>query len=176
MEIMKTGLKTILICGLLSLAVSGCKKEEYGQLIVKMTDAPGDYLEVNVDIASVQVHYDDDPAWINLSTQSGVYNLLELQNNVTMLLATGTHIPAGKVSQIRLMLGGNNTVMLSDSTLHPLKVPSAEQSGIKVNVHGIIPANHSLVITLDYNADKSVSLEGNGDYIMKPVISVLNVY
>lgn len=100
---------------------------------------------------------------------------MTLQNNITTLLATGTHIPAGDVSQVRLILGNNNTLMLRDSTVVPLKIPSSEQSGVKINVHGRIPPNGPLVIVLDFDAGKSIVNEGNGSYSIKPVISVKSV-
>jgi hypothetical protein len=173
---MKLLIKSIMIIGFMSLIASGCKKEnEYGDMTIKMTDAPGDYLQVNVDVEAVRVHYDDNIGWKSLNTQSGIYNLLDLQNNVTAVLATGTHLPAGKITQLRLILGGNNSVMLADSTVHSLKIPSSEQSGIKINVDAVVPSNNHVIITLDYDADKSVNLEGNGDYIMKPVIKVQSI-
>jgi hypothetical protein len=173
---MELSIKSVLFVGLISVIAVGCKKEdEYGNMTVKMTDAPGDYHEVNVDVQTVQVHHSGNGTWTTLGTQSGIYNLLDLQHNVTALLATGTHIPAGNVSQIRLILGSNNTVMLNDSTIHPLKIPSSEQSGIKINVNANIPPAGNVIVTLDYDADQSVNLEGNGDYIMKPVIKVLSV-
>lgn len=173
---MKTPIKNLLFIGFISIMATGCKKEDdYGNMTVKMTDAPGDYHEVNVDVQTVQVHYSGNGTWTTLNTQNGVYNLLDLQNNITTVLATGTQIPAGNVSQIRLILGSNNTVMLNDSTIHALKIPSSEQSGIKINVNANIPPAGTVTVTLDYDADQSVNLEGNGDYIMKPVIKVLSV-
>jgi hypothetical protein len=172
---MKMPIKSLMFIGMVALFATGCKKEEeYGNMTVKMTDAPGDYHEVNVDVKSVDVHTDHG-GWISLSTQVGVYNLLDLQNNITTVLATGTHIPAGKVSQMRLLLGSNNSVMLRDSTIHALKIPSSEQSGIKINVNSVIPPGGIVTVTIDYDADKSVNMEGNGSYIMKPVIKVLSV-
>lgn len=90
---------------------SACKKDRYGSLAVKMTDSPGNYVQVNVEITQVQMHYDNGADWVNLNVNSGVYNLLTLQNNVMVLLASGTHLAASKVSQLRLILGTNNTVM-----------------------------------------------------------------
>jgi hypothetical protein len=173
---MKLSVTSLIFIGSVALIATGCKKDnEYGNMTVKMTDAPGDYHEVNVDVRTVEVHYADNGTWTNLSTQSGVYNLLDLQNNITMVLATGTHIPAGKVTQVRLLLGSNNTVMLRDSTIHALKIPSSEQSGLKINVNAVIPPAGTVTVTIDYDADKSVNREGNGDYIMKPVIKVLSI-
>jgi hypothetical protein len=172
---MKTIIKSIGICGLICLTYYGCKKEQYGSVTIKMTDAPGDYLQVNVDIREVKVNV-ENTGWMNLNTQTGVYNLLALQNDVTTVLATGEHIPAGKISQIRLILGGNNTLMLADSTMHSLIIPSSEQSGVKINVHADVPPNSGIVITLDYDADKSINKEGNGSYSMRPVIAVESIY
>ncbi|MDF2436063.1 MAG: starch-binding domain-like protein [Bacteroidota bacterium] len=173
---MKLPVQSLIVLAFTSLLISGCKKEaDRGNMTVKMTDAPGDYAEVNVDVRAVEVHYSNNGNWTSLPTQTGIYNLLDLQNNITTVLATGTNIPAGNVSQIRLILGSNNTVMLRDSTIYDLKIPSSEQSGIKINVNTAIPPAGTVTVTLDYDADKSVNQEGNGDYIMKPVIKVLSV-
>jgi hypothetical protein len=169
----KTGILILLVC-----VMFGCRKERHGDIAIKMTDAPGDYLQVNVDVSQIQIHYDggnNNVGWIDLNTQSGIYDLLTLQNGITTMLATKPQVPAAKVSQIRLILGPNNTVMLNDSTVHALKVPSAYQSGIKLNVHADVPENSMLTVTLDFDADQSVNMEGNGDYIMKPVINVLSI-
>lgn len=151
----------------------GCKKSSAdGYMMVKMTDAPGDYLHVYVDIQKVEVHYANGNNWQTLTMGSQhVFDLLTLQNNVTAVLAQNTQVPAGKVSQMRLILGANNSVVLSsDSSTHPLTVPSAYQSGVKINVDATIPSNQTVTITLDYDADKSINKNGNGEYIMNPVI------
>lgn len=170
---MKTILKSLAVCALLCIVMSGCRKERFGDITIRLTDAPGDYLQVNVDIKQVQVHFTDD-GWMDLNTQSGIYDLLTLQNISTMLAAK-PQVPAGKVSQIRLILGADNTLMLNDSTIVPLKIPSAYQSGVKLNVHAEVPPSSTLTVTLDFDAEKSVNREGNGDYIMNPVITVQSI-
>lgn len=170
-------MKTItmkMLAGLVLVAFMwGCKKSNPdGYMKVMLTDAPGDYLHVNVDIQKVEVHYANGNNWVTLTMGSQhIFDLLALQNNVTAVLAQNTQVPAGKVSQMRLYLGTNNTVVLSsDSSTHPLTIPSAVQSGIKINVDATIPSNQTVVITLDYDADKSINKNGNGEYIMNPVI------
>ena len=61
----------IMVAGLIGLNafISGCRKEpierdemrgyEPGSLSVMLTDSPGDYLQVNVEILEVQEHLDD---------------------------------------------------------------------------------------------------------------------
>jgi hypothetical protein len=147
-----------------------------GAVKINLTDAPGNYLEVNVDIKQVRIHVADDSTsndgWIDLPTNAGIYNLLDLQNGIDTTVVDSTLIPGGKVSQIRFVLGPNNSVMTSDSVVHDLKVPSGEQSGLKINVHKTIPAGQTLHVLLDFDAEKSIMEKGNGDFMMKPVIRV----
>jgi hypothetical protein len=147
-----------------------------GAIKIDLTDAPGNYLEVNVDIKRVRIHVAEDSTsndgWIDLPTNAGIYNLLDLQNGIDTTIVDSTFITGGKVSQIRFVLGPNNSVMTSDSVIHDLKVPSGEQSGLKINVHKTIPAGQTLHILLDFDAEKSIKEKGNGDFMMKPVIRI----
>lgn len=147
-----------------------------GSVRIRLTDAPANYLEVNVDIKQVRMHISDDSSsadgWINLPTNAGIYNLLDLQNGIDTTIVDSTVVPSGKVSQIRFVLGPNSSVMTSDSVLHDLKVPSGEQSGLKINVHKNIPGGTTLNVLLDFDAEKSVHEKGNGNFSMKPVIKI----
>lgn len=173
-------IKRILVACLLITAFAGCKKDSpNGYMTVKMTDAPGDYLQVKVDVQKVEVHYsngNNNSGWTSLNTNAGVYDLLTLQNNVTAVLENNTQVPSGKVTQMRLILGSNNSVMLSaDSSVHPLVIPSSYNTGIKINVDAQVPGNATVTITLDYDADASINLNGSGEYIMNPVIKVKSI-
>lgn len=157
----------------------GCEKEEgTSQLTVKMTDAPAEYDSVLVDIQSVEVHYEDgegpdgEEGWVTLATNAGIYNLLDLQNAVTVVLSDGVVIPSGKISQIRFVLGSNNSVVLPGGASFQLATPSAQQSGLKVNVHHELEPDHVYEITLDFDASQSIVVQGTGDYSLKPVITV----
>src|SRR5215212_11158430 len=104
----------------------GCKKDDnnngggYGSMRVKMTDAPGDYKEVNVDIKLVEINHNGN--WIALSTNAGVYDLLKLRDSVTVPISDSVVINRGKVTQIRLILGNNNTVVVDSMGTFPLTV------------------------------------------------------
>jgi hypothetical protein len=147
-----------------------------GFIKVALTDLPGPYPEVNVDIRQVRVHLEGNAGndgWIDLPTHVGVYNLLDLQNGIDSTIVDSTIIQAGKITQVRLVLGPNSTVMTSDSVLHDLKVPSGEQSGIKLVGELNIPVNHTLHVLLDFDANASIVEKGNGDFSLKPVIKVV---
>ena len=144
------------------------------RLQVKMTDAPAVYQEVNVDIESVSVHYGDSTdsgMWMDLATNSGIYNLLELQNDVSVVLADENGLPPGEIGQMRLLLGEENTVVV-DSVAFDLKTPSAQQSGLKINLDFVLEPGKQYMILLDFDAGKSVVEQGNGGFLLKPVIRV----
>jgi len=139
-------------------------------LSIRLTDAPANYDAVNVDIQAVEITGPGGKA-VTLNTSAGVYNLLDLANGVTALIATGD-LNAGTVSQIRLILGSNNSVTVG-GTEYPLKTPSAQQSGLKLQVHYDFQPDVSYAILLDFNALQSVVAQGNGNYLLKPVITAV---
>jgi hypothetical protein len=171
----------IIATGLFALVFFGtaCKKEApTGSMSIYMTDAPAGYSKVNVDVRQIRVHYDDqkngENGWMTLSTKAGIYNLLELRNNVTTLLADGTDLPPGKISQIRLLLGEQNTVE-TDGASFPLKVPSGLSSGLKIDVHTEVQSSNHLQVVLDFDAASSVIQKGNAEFELNPVIRVKTV-
>lgn len=160
---------------LLSVGLVSCSDSDgakYARLNIRLTDAPGDYDEVNIDLQGVQVHSENGEqggGWISLDVNAGVYNLLDLTNGLDTLIATG-EIPAGRVSQIRLILGNNNTLRIGDQVI-ALKTPSAQQSGLKLNVHADLIGGITYTMLLDFDAARSIVKAGaSGNYILKPVI------
>jgi len=137
---------------------------------VRMTDAPGPYSAVNIDLLGVEVTGNDGKA-VALNVIPGIYNLLNYTNGTDVLIATGT-LEDSKVEQIRLILGPNNSVVVNNVT-YPLSTPSAEQSGLKLQVHQTLLADVQYSVLLDFDANKSVILQGNGTYKLKPVIRTI---
>lgn len=170
-------LKLMTILAMLTLVVfAGCKKDDAdssGMTPVKvyLTDAPGNFQQVNVDIIGVEFKIENE-ATVNLSVNAGVYNLLDFTNGVDTLIAS-SDVPTGMLSQVRLILGPNNSVMV-DSVVYPLSTPSAMQSGLKLNVHSTLVEGVVYNLLLDFDANQSIVLTGNGDYILKPVIRVVS--
>ncbi|WP_284652945.1 DUF4382 domain-containing protein [Flavobacterium terrisoli] len=134
---------------------------------VRLTDAPGPFSEVNVDIQSVVVTGSNGEA-VTLNTEAGIYNLLDFTNGADTLIATST-LTDSRVEQIRLILGPNNTVVL-DGVTYPLSTPSAEQSGLKLQIHQDLLADIDNSIILDFDANASIIQTGNGTYKLKPVL------
>jgi hypothetical protein len=154
------------------IAFSSCDNKDNvsnARVEVRLTDAPGDYQEVNIDIQDVQVNVEDDSSgWKSINMQKGVYDLMKLTNGLDTLLG-GVDLPAGKVSQIRLILGDNNSILVAGQVFD-LKTPSAQQSGLKVQVHTELTAGVTYKVLLDFDAARSIVATGNGKFILKPVI------
>lgn len=160
----------------LSFCLLACNNDDQtARIEVRLTDAPGDFEAVNIDIQGVEIHTDGgDPnsGWMALDVEKGVYDLLKLTNGIDTLLASAV-IPAGKISQIRLILGSNNSVKVNGQELS-LKTPSAQQSGLKLNVQAELTEGITYKILLDFDAARSIVKKGNGGFNLKPVIRALN--
>lgn len=164
-----------LFLSLLVLFIASCGKDnnkDKAQLSVLMTDAPGPYDAVYIDLLNVEVTGSGGDA-ILLTTNAAIYNLLDLSNGVNTLIATSDMEP-GTISQIRLILGPNNSVIV-DGESYPLSTPSAQQSGLKLQVHKTFEAGVAYAILLDFDAHQSIIEKGNGEYQLKPVIRTIDI-
>ena len=159
-----------------------CKKNGTGdgtaRLQVFLTDDPGNYQAVYIDVKDVQINVtgDTDDGWQSLQgVNAGVYDLLRLVNDEDTILADA-QIPSGKLHQIRLVLGSENYVKLQGTTeLIKLETPSAQQSGLKLNVQYEVTDERLYTILLDFDVAKSIVKTGNGKYMLKPTIrAILN--
>lgn len=159
------------LVALATVAFLGCQKaDKTSRMTVKMTDAPGDYEQVNVDIREVLVNVDGH-GWVSLATNQGVYDLLTLQNDITTVLVNQGELPAGHLNQFRLVLGSSNSVKI-DGVYYPLATPSAQQSGLKVNINADVAPNETYELLIDFDAGESIVEQGNGGYSLKPVIKL----
>jgi Domain of unknown function (DUF4382) len=159
--------------------IISCQKENSSDaqgtstLNVRLTDAPTVYEEVNVDIKEVRVKFSDDTlsngGWSTLTTYPGIYRLLDLQNGVDTLLATGA-FPYQVVKEIRFVLGPNNTIK-DAGVVYPLTIPSGSESGLKLKIDKKLDSTLETII-IDFDAALSVHKDGTGDYKLRPVLRI----
>jgi len=139
-------------------------------LNVLLVDAPAEYDAVNVEILSVAINYGgegEENGWEELDTQSDIYNLLTLTAGNEALLVSND-IPSGTISQIRLILGESNSVVI-DGQDFDLKTPSGQSSGVKLSLKEDFEEGIDYTVILDFDAARSV-LENPVRYTLKPVI------
>jgi hypothetical protein len=125
---------------------------------------------VYIDLQGVEITGDNGQT-VLLNVHSGIYNLLNFSNGIDTLIATGS-LEASGVQQIRLILGTNNSVVVNNVS-YPLSTPSADQSGLKLQVHQTLQAGVMYYVLLDFDANKSIVETGNGTYKLKPVIRTI---
>jgi hypothetical protein len=144
-------------------------------LRIKLTDSPGDYKAVYIDVREVRINATDDAdsGWVTLENiNAGVYDLMKLTNGTDTLLGEN-EIPAGDITQIRLVLGDQNSVIDGEDSVG-MHTPSAQQSGLKLQVNATLEPELAYDILLDFDAAKSVVKAGNsGNYNLKPVIRTI---
>lgn len=166
---------------ILSAAFSSCEKEgETGTLTVRMKDAPIEFDSVNVEVMQVMVHVSNTgqgtSGWVELPTNAGIYNLLDLQNDITAVLVNNNILPVGEIQQMRLILGANNSVVV-DGVNFPLETSSQMNTGLKFNVNALINPGDAVEVLIDFDAEQSIVIQGNGtSFQLKPVIKVAGVF
>lgn len=163
-------MKYLLIFTIPILILFACeqKQDEYSSISISLTDAPGPYDSVIVHVVGVEVHTDRN-GWQALATNMGFYDLLQLQNNVDTVLVQSQQIPSGKISQVRLILGRYNRVVVAGQS-YPLSISSQDESGLKLNIHGQLLPNTAYLLVMDFDAQESIHETGNGTYKLKPVV------
>ena len=167
--LMKTKYPSLACFAILMMIIYACQKNDSGNstLQIHLTDAPTNLDEVNIDLQQVNVKFaKDSGAWVKMQTNAGIYNLLDFQNGVDTLIASGTY-PDNDVKEIRLVLGTNNSVS-TNGQVYPLTIPSGSESGLKIKIGKKLRTGlDSLVI--DFDALLSVKKERDG-YKLRPVI------
>jgi hypothetical protein len=136
------------------------------QFQVLLTDAPGDFDEVWVDIDSVEVQ--SDAGWLTITDQPQSFDLLTLQNDVTAALG-GVDLTPGHYGQLRLMV--SNSFVVVEGEAEDMKIASGAQTGIKINLDADIADAMQYTVVVDFDANKSVKATGQG-WLMTPVIHV----
>ena len=147
-----------------------------GTLKIYLTDAPGDYEQVNINVSRIEGHIAGDVekgSWKVLKEwPDGLAVDLITLKNVSLLLGSSELTP-NKYTQLRIFLKEEATLVLEgDSEPKTLEIPSSANTGIKLNHPFEIMEGMITKLTIDFDAEKSVIKTGNGKYKMKPVIHV----
>ncbi len=162
----------LLLAAVPMLMMVSCKKEAANSSTVKfkLTDAPGAYDAVNIDIRGIEV-YSEGQGWVTFNSNLGVVNLLDYMNGHTTLLAEG-NIEAGTVSAAHLIIGTNNSVVI-DGVSYPLQSSAALQAGLSVNLNNQLQAGETYEWTIDFDAAQSIQASSQGSYTLIPTLHLI---
>ena len=162
--------KNLFLAGILAIAVSfvmtACNKNTSAeanaagkeQFSLYLTDGPGFFDHVYIDIRSVKVlvdtskdtrrhdnddwdHHGEDEhgkdssfVWESLNIKPGVYDILKFRNGADTLLAS-SNITKGDIRLIKIEIGTNNS-LVKDSITYPVYLPSNAKNYILIKLRG----------------------------------------
>lgn len=163
-------------------------------LALYLTDGPGLFDKVLVDIKSIKVLVDtgkntrghdscnwnrmgsDDRrkdssfVWHDLGIKAGIYDLLQLRNGTDTLLAE-SNITKGSIRLIKIEIGTNNS-LVKDSINYPVSIPAGAPNYVLIETKGheydeYLPGRNRL--WLDFDVTRSIVQERNGVFYLRPV-------
>lgn len=163
-------------------SASGLGNAEKALVSFNLTDAPNKDLKsvvVDIDHMEVVVAGAGKAGRLILAQGLGPVDLLQLQNGVTLPLQD-VEAPAGiRIQQIRLVLKpSGHYAVKGDDSICELKTPSAQKTGVKIILTNKVQfeAGHHYNIVVDFDALKSVVVQGNGGCLLKPVLKLKSAY
>jgi hypothetical protein len=141
-----------------------------GKLVLQITDQPKlDIASAMVTVSKVEVHVSgagDDSGWTTVEDREKTFDLVAIKD-VSEYLGE-KDLASGKYTQVRLAIS-KATVTVEGAT-YDLAIPSGD---IKIVKGFTVEANKTTTLTLDFDADSSITRQGNGNYSMTPVVKVL---
>ena len=172
---MRTRYLLIFLLVLMLAFVYSCKKKEpeMGLMNIRLTDAPGDYQSVKLDIRKVKIHSNKSHPladWIELTTNSGVYDMIQLSNGIDTLLANG-ELPVGDFHTLRIEVGNANTVT-ANGGMFPLIVP---ENKIEIPLGANVSEEEESHYLVDIDVRSSIVKDSSGNYVFSPSIRVSDI-
>lgn len=152
-----------------------------GFLTLKLTDAVIDSIsEVWVVISSVEIKPADGPSVTHVPPGAPVaINLLSLQGGAFYTLFDSLELASGEYNWIRLHITAeidtvwDSYVVLDDSSMHELRIPSGNQTGLQINNPMVLGSNEMATKIIDFDLRKSV-VYTSGEYLLKPVLRFID--
>ncbi len=141
----------------------GNSPEEVKAVNIYLTDCPFEADEVNVEILGVTIE-DMDGFEIELNTNVGIYNLLNFQDGVDTLLASG-NVDVEDIDNIYFEIGDQNSIVV-DGVTFPLELQGDNIVKVKIDLSNVSSIEDLLV---DFFACTSI-IQKQGGYFLKPVI------
>ena len=191
---MKKILFTILAAAFVVM-LSGCSElfnndqsDGKSRLVIKITDDPFDisYIEsATVTITKVEIRragdsVSDGNPFMVLSDDTVTIDLIDLRNGLTETLID-MEIEDGEYDLVRLYVMEAGLKLKDIEDPYKVKVPSGEQTGIKIFISPALNVSGDLTeeLLLDVDLSRSFVLRGNMDqnngFIFKPVIRAANM-
>lgn len=184
----------------LAVFLSACTKNgvnaSRGNVSVFLTDGPGDYDSVFIDITKVEVKVDNDSLhkhhddhgkddddrddhekrkdgygeWVDINFTPALIDVLSLRNGVETKLGEA-NIATGTVRKIRITLGSRNRVVKTGQSF-PLELKNETNNLLYVKLsskHRQRDADSSTKVWVDFDIARSIE-EKDGKFYLRPVL------
>jgi hypothetical protein len=140
-----------------------------GALNVLLTDAPTDDVQqVNIYFTGVTVKPVDGPVQrLDMTLPANPIDLLTLTDDVVTM--AGGLVTAGTYEFMHLNIDITKSHIVESGVEKPLQFPSGE---IKVVGGFTVPTNGVTTLTVDFDAEASLVLLGDGQWLLKPVVVI----
>ena len=140
-----------------------------GNLQVRLTDAPAEAVDrVNVFVSGVTVkRLNRDPEQITLNLTPNPVDLLTLRNRVVTLAAGD--VAAGQYEYVEIRLDESRSNIVENGVTRAVDIVDET---IRISHLFNINENVQTVITLDFDANASLTQLGNGNWVLSPVVRV----
>ena len=164
--------KTTILLGVFSaILFSSCKKDsESASMNVYLQDAPAiNYEKIKIQLKAVEVYSDVSGAWVTLTVNNTDFDILTLDSIHPAFLGKMT-LRGGSISQIRLVVGTQNNVVIGGIT-YPLILEPADLDKLKISVKENIKDGTNYKLVIDFKASESIDSNG-GVYKLKASLKV----
>jgi len=167
-----------LFAAALAIAITACKKEdveptsEKNEFKVRMTDAPGNFASLDVEITNVEVYSESD-GWVTLNNDAQVVSILDLTNGNETTIAYQNSVSAGLYTQMRISFGGQTNLMLFDSNSSGLiqaNLNWGTSNQVVIEIDEEVSSTSSANVLLDFQVAESLIGQAQ-TYIIDPVIT-----
>lgn len=187
---------TVLAATVMLFSFSACEKDELkpdpdgqaapGTFAVNMTDAPGDYDALAVQIINVEA-YLEGSGWVSLNNEAQVVSVLELTNGAETQLAMESDAQAGVYSKVRLTFGDEHSLSFDSGTdlgfdlggltgganaTVDLQWEGASSHQVVIDIDEEVSANAGAEILLDFHVMESIIQNGQ-EYVINPMVTLI---
>ncbi len=138
--------------------------------------ASRDYPQVVLDLQRVEVTQGDG-IWQLVAEPRTAVDLVAL-SAASIPLAQGVTLPSGRYTQLRLVLGSANRVVLDDQSLHALGLAPGLGGGAVIPLDLTIPPGGARTLVLEIDPSRSVHLRVDGaqsTYFLAPAAEALDL-
>ncbi|UTA48169.1 DUF4382 domain-containing protein [Simiduia sp. 21SJ11W-1] len=162
-------------CGLLAACGGSSSDDDKATLNLAIVDGPVDAADaVVIAFTELELKPANGSSVVVTLDEAATLNLLDYQGEVSAPLVSDLELDAGEYNWVRLGVDAAASYIEIDGAQYPLEIPSAAQTGLKLNRGFTLAAGGITDFTIEFDLRKSVHQEGTGDYKLRPTLRMVN--